>query len=158
MDPMARGLRFRLGRAARHTAEQHRHIQEILRDFDRAVREGDRSALADVFRLYRSALTAHFSLEEEVFFPALHGLHPEHAGELDALSREHQEVNAVLEELDARVEAEEVDSFLRAFQELVDRLTGHEQREEALVHSLSDVGPGTGSESSDWGNRSRPEG
>lgn len=137
MDPMSSGLRFRLRRAARHTAEQHRHLREILRDFDSAVAAGDRSWVAEVFALYRSALEAHFALEEDVLFPALHGLHPEHRAELEALADEHVELAAVLERLAAGLERDSMDRFGGTVRGLVKTLGRHEQREERLVRSLT---------------------
>ncbi len=133
---MSRGLRFRLKRAARQTAEQHAHIHEILRDFEEAVAERDRERLVEVFGLYRSALAAHFRLEEEVFFPALHGLHPEHAEELEDLASQHIDMAADLDELGARVETAPIEAFAGRLRALVAEMARHEQREERLVKSL----------------------
>ena len=103
MDRMATGLRFRLRRAARKIAAQHQHIHAILADFDVALAEGSPDRVAELYGRYRSALEAHFALEEEVFFPALHGLQPEHERELDALSRDHEGFLAELAGLGERL-------------------------------------------------------
>ena len=136
MDPMSSGLRFRLKRAARQTGEQHEHIHEILRDFESAVADGDRERLVEVFGLYRSALAAHFQLEEEVFFPALHGLHPEHGEELEELAAQHVVVADALDDLALRIESESLDVFAAEVRALVVEMGHHEKREERLVRRL----------------------
>lgn len=135
---MARGLRFRIQRAARKMAEQHQHIHGILRDFDHALAGGDRQRVMEVFESYRSALEAHFSLEEGVFFPGLHGLQPQHSAELDALSQDHESFAAELERLAENIRDVQLEGFARAFGELVSDLGQHERREEQIVRRLTE--------------------
>jgi hypothetical protein len=137
MDPMAKGLRFRIQRAARKMGEQHQHIHGILRDFDHALADADRPRVTEVFESYRSALEAHFSLEEEVFFPGLHGLQPQHSAELNALSEDHETFAAALERLADELGHAPLARFARHFRELVDDLGEHELREEQIVRRLS---------------------
>jgi len=132
---MARGLRFRIQRAARKMAEQHQHIHGILRDFDHALADGDRQRVMEVFDSYRSALEAHFSLEEGVFFPGLHGLQPQRSAELDALSQDHESFAAELERLAESIRDVQLE---RAFGELVTDLGQHERREEQIVRRLTE--------------------
>lgn len=142
MDPMAKGLRFRIRRVALKVAEQHHHIHEILHDFDRALADGDRQRVSEVFESYRRALEAHFSLEEQVFFPGLHGLHPEQSAELDALSEDHESFAGELDRLAEKLLHGRVESFTRAFRDLVTDLGQHELREEQMLRRLSDLGGG----------------
>ena len=144
---MSSGLRFRLQRAARQIAQQHQHLNELLREIDHALAAGDRARLGKIFAAYRGLVDAHFSLEDEVFFPALHGLHPEHGSELEALSSEHVGFGAQLSRLEADLAADLVDSFERGLRGLVDELNRHETREEKLVRQLSDLGEGARSTS-----------
>ena len=85
MESDGSGLRYRLRRALRQIGEQHQQLRELHSRLRRAVASGDRRDARDGFRRYREAVGAHFALEDGVFFPALHGLHPEHAEELDPL-------------------------------------------------------------------------
>jgi hypothetical protein len=154
MDPMIRGLRFRIQRAARKMAEQHQHIHGILRDFDHALADADLPRLGEIFESYRSALEAHFSLEEEVFFPGLHGLQPQHSAELDALSEDHATFAAELERLADALGQQPLARFERGFRELVGDLAQHERQEERIVRRLSEGeghdqegGPGSASPS-----------
>jgi len=134
---MNHGLQYRLRRAARQMGEQHAQLAEILAALGPAIearREADARAL---FERYRDALTAHFSLEEDVFFPALHGLHPEHASELELLGHEHAGLKAQIERLRGLLERD-FPAFGTGVSALVQALASHESREERLARTLSD--------------------
>jgi hemerythrin-like domain-containing protein len=137
MVAMQTGLRFRVRRAARKIWEQHRYIDEIQRELECALAGEVREPVKDLFARYRAALAAHFSIENDVYFPALHGLHPEHIGKLEQLAVEHDSFRDALEGLSARLETENgLERFVAAFQELVERLADHEAREERLAEAL----------------------
>jgi iron-sulfur cluster repair protein YtfE (RIC family) len=139
MDPMATGLRYRLRRASRQIAEQHKHMRELARELEQALADQLPDKLKDVLLRFRGAMDAHFALEDGVFFPALHGLHPEQRSELEELSRQHQNFGVELERLRQRLEEGSLERFGTAFHELVKGLSLHEQREEKVVRSLSDT-------------------
>jgi hemerythrin-like domain-containing protein len=139
MDPMASGLRYRIRRAARQISEQHRHMNELLREINEALAEGARERLMDLLVRYRGAMDAHFTLEDSVFFPALHGLHPKHADELDLLSHEHQGFAVELGRLRRFLEEGRLDAFSKTLQDFVNDVTRHEAREERLVQDLADL-------------------
>jgi hypothetical protein len=125
MEQMQTGLRYRIKRAARQIGEQHRQLGELVRALRAAL---ESSLVADVrsaFERYRAAVMAHFALEEDVFFPAVHGLHPEHEGDLEGLS-------------EVSIAADSLEQFERRFRDFAERLAAHESREEALVSHLAD--------------------
>jgi hypothetical protein len=152
MDPMSRGLRFRLRRAARQTVEQHEHIDQILGDLRGALDGRDRERVADVFASYRAAVRAHFTLEEDVFFPALHGLHPEHRVALEALIQDHGEMRTDLETLAGSLDGAALGPFAARLRDLVERMREHEGREERLVRSVVPLREGDGEGSSPPGS------
>ena len=139
MDPMATGLRYRLRRASRQIVEQHEHMRGLARELDQALTDQLPDKLKDVLLRFRGAMDAHFALEDGVFFPALHGLHPEQRSELEELSRQHQNFGVEMERLRQRLEEGSLESFGTAFHELLKGLFLHEQREEKMVRSLADT-------------------
>ena len=139
MDPMATGLRYRLRRASRQIAEQHKHMRELARELEQALADQLPDKLKDVLLRFRGAMDAHFALEDGVFFPALHGLHPEQRSELEELSRQHQNFGLEMERLRQRLEEGSLERFATAFHALLRGLAVHEQREEKVVRSLSDT-------------------
>jgi iron-sulfur cluster repair protein YtfE (RIC family) len=143
MDPMATGLRYRVRRVARQIAEQHKHMHELVREFEQALADRLPHKLKDVLLRFHRAMDAHFALEDGVFFPALHGLHPEQRNELEELSRQHQNFAVEVERLYQRLEEGSLERFGTAFHELLAGLASHESREEKLVRSLADTFAGS---------------
>ena len=86
---METGLRFRVKRAGRQIADQHRHLRSIYEAIRDAVKRGVAQEARDGLVRLQGAIDAHFALEDDVFFPALHGLHPDYTEALEALSGEH---------------------------------------------------------------------
>lgn len=127
MDGMRTGLRHRLQRALRRVEEQHRHLRAIQDEIDRAV-SGEASEISDWVARLRDALRAHFDLEEQVVFPALHGLVPALRQELERLEREHGNFLGMLDDL---VDGRELRAaVLRALRE---QLALHERQEERVM-------------------------
>jgi transposase len=140
MELAEAGLRYRMRRALRQIGDQHRQLREIHDRLGAAIASGEQREARDALVRYRHAIGAHFELEDEVFFPALHGLHPEEREELEALGRDHLHLLAALERLSPPLEASSLDRFNTAFQAFRDDLAKHEQREEALVSRSTDEG------------------
>lgn len=129
------GLRHRLRRVVRQMREQHGHFKPLAEALRRAAAAGAAPALVSALAHYGEALVAHFSLESEMFFPALHGLHPERRPELEALEQEHEELLAALHEIEAGAQhpgACSLDAFFEA-------LRAHERREESLALELAEL-------------------
>jgi iron-sulfur cluster repair protein YtfE (RIC family) len=139
MDPMETGLRYRLRRASRQIAEQHKHMRELAVELEQAFKEQLPDRLKDVLMRFHAAMEAHFALEDGVFFPALHGLHPEQRNELEELSQQHQNFGLELDRLRQSLEEGSLERFATAFYELLKGLALHEQREEKMVRSLADT-------------------
>jgi hypothetical protein len=140
MEPGDSGLRYRVRRALRQIADQHRQLHEIRGRLRGCLAARDRRGLRDAFVRYRHAIGAHFELEEGVFFPALHGLHPEEREGLESLGREHQGLLAGLQRIAPLVEAPGLERFDAAFEAFGGEMADHEKREELLVSRLAEEG------------------
>lgn len=139
MELAESGLRYRMRRALRQIGEQHRQLHEIHDRLRAAIASGERGEARDVFVRYRHSVGAHFELEDGVFFPALHGLHPEEQGGLEALSRDHVGLLGALQRLLPLLE----DAALERFGAGLDAFRGdfaqHERLEEALVTRITEI-------------------
>ena len=133
---MKTGLRHRVKRAVRQMSDQHRNIRAIHRSIRDALQRGGVNDARAAFDRLQNAMDAHFALEDEVFFPALHGLRPEFADSLEALSHEHADFAVVLRGLGADLEASGVESFQIGFEAYARSLAAHEVREEKIVATL----------------------
>ncbi|MDJ0864626.1 MAG: hemerythrin domain-containing protein [Myxococcota bacterium] len=130
------GLQHRVGRIERQIATQHRHLAPLCEQIRSALERGDRSGAHDALHGYEQAIRAHFALEDEMFFPALHGLHPEHGAALEALSAEHDALRAGVRDLADRTGLTDLSALARALDAFQRALRQHEAREEELVTAV----------------------
>lgn len=132
MVEMRAGLRSRLRRVVQRVEDQHRALREIAVELDRALASGSRELAHAWLTRMRDALRAHFELEEEVVFPALHGLDPDTLSEIEQLERDH---GRFLERLRALLAGEPGATPLTPadVKGLRERLAAHELREEHLL-------------------------
>jgi hemerythrin superfamily protein len=137
MESMETGLRFRLKRAARQIGEQHRNLDGICLELGEAIADGRIDTARDSFQRYCCAVEAHFTLEDEVFFPAIHGLHPEQSGALESLSRDHIVFSEQLRSMAEQMAQAGLEAFAKSFQVYAQTLAAHEGREEQLVSKLA---------------------
>ena len=140
MELAESGLRYRMRRALRQIGEQHRQLHEIRDRLGRALASGDPDEARDTLVRYRHAVGAHFELEDDVFFPALHGLHPDQREDLEALGRDHARLLAALAQMMPVLEQSGVESFAAAFDAFRRELARHEAEEERLVAGIADEG------------------
>ena len=136
MNEFETGLRHRLRRALRQTAQQHEHLRVLHHRLDDAPERGAVDAVRAAAERLHAALTAHFELEDAVIFPAFHGLAQRSAHDLNALAREHRRYLAELERMRARLGAAALVQFASAYRPFSAAVGDHERREEALLSSL----------------------
>lgn len=123
---------MRLAHEAKRVAAQHERIDAFERDVRAALNGGDAAAIATALHAFEKALLAHFSLEEELHFPALHGLDAALAPELRVLAQDHAAFRKQLARLLADREGR-AQGWIEAFAALANALRRHEDREEALL-------------------------
>jgi hypothetical protein len=140
MDLSEPGLHQRLHRVLRQMESQHHDLKLIDERMRKGVATEEVSPAQSAFDTYRDALAAHFSLEDEFFFPALHGLFPERSSELGQLVREHQVFLEELCSIGAMISAGQFERCGRALTELAARLTEHEVLEERFVTGIETRG------------------
>jgi iron-sulfur cluster repair protein YtfE (RIC family) len=131
-DALETGLRHRLRRALRRIESQHVQMRALLEQLGKAVRVGEPAALRETVSQLRDALAAHFELEDQVLFPALHGLSPAARISLEALSAQHREFLTGLDDMFTSrrsCDAETVSRLHAAIGE-------HERREELLLEEI----------------------
>ncbi len=127
------GLGLRLRREALRVASQHHQLDQFHEVFENALARGDAASAQLSFARFADALEAHFALEEQVYFPALHGRGGASAPELAELVREHDALRGALEEIHSALRARDLPACDAAIGAWLPRLVLHERREEALM-------------------------
>ena len=131
-DTFERGLRHRLRRALRRIESQHVQMRALLHELEEATRGKDAAATREPLAHLRDALAAHFELEDQVLFPALHGLLPGARISLEALSAQHREF---LTELDDMLASKRVCNA-EAVARLHASIGEHERSEELVLEEI----------------------
>ncbi len=129
------GLRIQLARQGTGIASQHRQLDVFVREVSQALRRAQRrDCETAVFRL-QGALNAHFAVEEQVIFPALHGLHFELADKILALERDHERLRKDVDRLALAIVASDITTARRALEEFDAALSAHERSEERILEN-----------------------
>jgi hemerythrin len=132
------GLRLRLAHEARRIASQHDYLDALVSTTRSTLEHGERDEVRRALHGFRGAVEAHFDLEEQVHFPALHGADPGRDAQLAELERDHAALRLELADLEAQARADrERAALVGGFDALVDRLASHEAREERLLAEAS---------------------
>jgi len=132
------GLRLRMRGEERRISSQHRQLGELFeRTLDSVEAIGPRKAIGD-FLLFQTALEAHMSVEEDIYFPALHGLRDDVRIDLVALVEEHKDMRIALNNVKyLMTQSVEHDAKL-ALIELANRIEDHEEKEENLLARITE--------------------
>lgn len=133
-----KGLRMRMRGEERRISSQHKQLGDL---FDRILASvqggGPRMALGD-FLLFSTALEAHMSVEEDIYFPALHGLRNDVGEELMELVAEHVRIRGELPKVQKRLNEGNEAEARQALDELASLVDRHEKQEENLLARISE--------------------
>ena len=131
------GLRLRLAHEARRIASQHSYLDALDEATQLAFESGEPGEMQRALHAFQGSVEAHFAVEEQVHFPALHGLRPDFQAELDELIREHVRFREELHRIEASLRNLGADGagahVPAAFRDVAARLRRHEEREERLL-------------------------
>jgi hemerythrin superfamily protein len=137
MEPEQPGLRRRVSREARRISNQHRQLDAFYELVVRSLDGDSQDRARSEFLRFHDALDAHFTIEEQVHFPALHGLRPELDEDLTRLVEEHRTFRDALERLAELIEGGDLARCARDLDRFVVELAQHEGREERMAERVS---------------------
>lgn len=132
------GLRIRMRGEQGRILSQHRQLGDLFeRTLESVEAIGPRKAIGD-FLLFQTALEAHMSVEEDIYFPALHGLRNDLRDELVELVEEHEEIRIALGNVKYLMTHSIEHEAGLALTELANRIDRHEQKEENLLARITE--------------------
>ncbi len=88
------------------------------------------------FEELRDALDVHLSAEEDLYFPAIWSLRPEHDALLKTFIQAHTRFRAILGDVAKRMEGGEIVQAAAALGKLDEAFAAHEGQEEELLRSI----------------------
>ncbi len=132
------GAHKRMSLEARRISSQHRKLNMLHRVVVDAINRARPAECITAFKRFREALDSHFSLEDELYFPALHGLRRDLSATLERLSQEHAALRSRLAELEAAFVEARLDECARLLDTVGAAIADHESREEQVLRAFRD--------------------
>ena len=126
-------------RTRRQIADQHRNIERFFLTLALAVSGRRKSETRAAFNRYRTAISDHFALEEQVFFPAIQIADPARKPEIESLIRSHCRLLDELAQMAEQLESLSCEDFSRRLDGFATMLAIHENKEEELVAATENV-------------------
>jgi len=121
--------------AAKKIATQHRLIDSLVRNLEGALANGVVAEAENRVQRLIHAIEAHFTLEEDHYFPRAEAERPELADEVRALRAEHVALARGLEQTAQHIDDGAVDAARATFRDFLEMLVQHEREELALLES-----------------------
>jgi hypothetical protein len=132
------GLRLRMRGEERRITSQHEQLDGLCREvYARIDKDGAGDSLQE-YTLFMTALDAHMTVEEDIYFPALHGLCADAGPDLANLVEEHDELRGEATEVRIRLEAHDREGARRSLDRLARHVSDHELAEEDLIARITE--------------------
>jgi len=123
---------------SRFLTEDHRRCDFLLAACEKAVADGDWPAADTGATGFLDALLHHFSLEEDLLFPAVEQANPAARGPTGVMRMEHAQMRSLLDDLSAAVRVRDRDTCLGVIETLHMIGQQHNAKEEGILYPLSD--------------------
>ncbi len=133
------GARRYVKRTRRQIADQHRNIDRFFLTLALAVSDRRKSESRAGFNRYRTVISDHFALEEQVFFPAIQIEDPGRKPEIERLIRSHDRLLDELAQMEEQLESLSREDFSCRLHSFATMLAIHENKEEVLVAATENV-------------------
>ncbi|MFT7009262.1 MAG: hemerythrin-like domain-containing protein [Colwellia sp.] len=115
---------------------KHRECDEIFTDAEAAVAKADWSLAITKWQSFALELTQHFSQEEDVLFPKFEQATGMTAGPTQVMRMEHQQMRALVQDLDNALAAQDKDEYLGLSETLMVMMQQHNMKEEMMLYPM----------------------
>jgi len=122
--------------AIQQLTQQHRDCDADFAQAEQAVRQQDWSMAKDCFKRFDTAMRQHFSLEEEVLFPAFESATGSSMGPTTVMRHEHGQMRALLQDMQESLEAAQATAYLGSADTLLILMQQHNMKEENILYPM----------------------
>ena len=116
----------------------HRRCDAIFAEAESFVSDSEWEKGAAGFLEFRQAMEHHFTMEEEVLFPALEECNIQAAGPTQVMRMEHKQMRQLLSEMAQAVEQRDRDRYLGLAETLMIIMQQHNMKEEQMLYRMAD--------------------
>lgn len=118
--------------------DDHREADQHWTALEEAVQGGDEAAIRAAFDSYKGRMLRHFSMEEEVLFPAFEAKTGMSQGGPTAVMRmEHDQMRGMLEQMSTAMEAGDAQEVLDLGDTQLMLVQQHNQKEETILYTMA---------------------
>ena len=115
---------------------KHRECDELFTESEAAVAKSDWSLALTKWQSFAIELTRHFSQEEDVLFPKFEQATGMKAGPIQVMRMEHQQMRALVQDLDNALAAQAKDEYLGLSETLMVMMQQHNMKEEMMLYPM----------------------
>ncbi|KAA6187808.1 hemerythrin domain-containing protein [Thiohalocapsa marina] len=117
--------------------DDHHRCDHLLANCERAIGGGDWDSIAEQTASFAQALLGHFDREEQVLFPELVAVSPWATGPSSVMTMEHEQMRALVQELDEMVQARDAAACLGLLETLHMVSQQHNAKEEGILYPMA---------------------
>ncbi len=116
----------------------HRHCDELFAAAETAAAQGRWGRAREDFGRFLAAMARHFTMEEDVLFPAFEDRTGMRAGPTQVMRMEHAQMRELMDGMAQAAEAGDADRFLGLSETLNMLMQQHNLKEENMLYPMSD--------------------
>jgi hemerythrin-like domain-containing protein len=126
--------------------DHHRHCDDLFVAAEESVLRADWTAAASAFEHFHGQMKAHFEAEEGLLFPAFEAATGMSAGPTQMMRHEHEQMRALLSQLEAACEAHDGEAYAGVAETLLMLMQQHNMKEENILYPMCDQALGAEAE------------
>lgn len=115
---------------------KHRECDDIFITAEAEIVAGNWSQAAEQWGAFKAELAQHFEQEEDTLFPQFEQATGMTGGPTQVMRMEHQQMRALVNDLDAALEKQDKDSFLGLAETLMVMMQQHNMKEEMMLYPM----------------------
>lgn len=121
-----------------YMTEKHRECDDIFTEAESAVAKNNWSLATTKWQAFVSELLVHFDAEETVLFPEFEQATGMTSGPTQVMRMEHQQMRALVQDLDNALAAQNKDEYLGLSETLMVLMQQHNMKEEMMLYPMAD--------------------
>jgi hemerythrin-like domain-containing protein len=115
---------------------KHRECDEIFTEAEAAVAKADWALALAKWQSFALELTKHFGQEEDILFPEFEQATGMTTGPTQVMRMEHQQMRALVQDLDNALAAQDKDEYLGLSETLMVMMQQHNMKEEMMLYPM----------------------
>ncbi len=118
--------------------ENHRQCDQLFSKAEALTAQENWEQARPAFDHFRNAMKHHFSMEEDVLFPALEQRTGQTTGPTQVMRMEHEQMRQLLSDMEEALAREDRDQYLGFAETLMITTQQHNMKEEQILYPMSD--------------------